>query len=249
MQPTAANDARHPAISRRDTAVPLIIDALTLAAALFFLPRLTAVFQTISAVNAAILGAVFTGVCFSVYWLKKLEPAASPLSLPAALQRLVTTRAQQIAGVLFGVIFSLLLSRQLGYLDILLEVDDRVLGAGESSAFFVYAPGAWLGVSLIYVLILSSTAPPRFLHREARSGRLALLGLLGINAALLLFAADLTAALSGLPVAARWPALLAALALLFLPARLVYQAKQTQPAGVVSFSLLLVTLSLFAFFN
>lgn len=210
------------------------------------LPALTARFQTLSAVNAALIGGAFVLFCIAVYLLKKLTPLpdqARPHGWP------LSPTAQRLFGVLFGVAMTLFLAHQLGYLALILEVDDRVLGAGESSAFFVFAPGAWLGLALIYVLVLSSTAAPRFDRTTTRFHWMAFIGLLGVNGMAILVAAELNSAFAAIHPLSQAVVILLLLYLLFLPPRLVYQARQRHPVGLISFSLLLaiITLSDFIF--
>jgi hypothetical protein len=151
----------------------------------------------------------------------------------------VSVLGQRLLGVFFGIALALSVAHQLGYMESIFIVDDRVLGAGESSAFFVYGPASWLGAGLIYMLILSSTTPPRFLQNKSRFKLFAILGLAGVNMTLLFATAELSAAIQSnnlLWLLVIFPILL----VLFMPTRLVYLTKKPHISGFVSFIILLL---------
>lgn len=222
------------------TAVALLADAAGVGLFLLFFSPLANQFGEIRSINAAVLGSVFVLFCISVYLLKKLEATPAPAAAVHVPDWLLTARSLRMAGFLFGVWIAAGLAHQLGYFDLMLAVDDRVLGAGESSAFFVYAPGSWLGGALIYALILSSTAPPRFQLSQPRYRWIAFAGLLGVNGMLLVTAVALNALIYTLaPV---WVGLvgLALLLLLFAPVRLIYFQRQPSVTVLISHLILLL---------
>jgi len=219
------------------TAVPITIDVLTILTLILWEDTLSTRFQNQSAINATLLGGVFILFCIAVYWLKKLEPETdtTPSWVPAQLQ---SETGQRVLGVLFGVAIALGVAHQLGYMESIFIVDDRVIGAGESSAFFVYGPASWLGAGLIYMLILSSTTPPRFLKAESRYNRVAALGLAGVNLMLVMATAELQAAIQSAHILWILGTFLI-LVVLFMPTRLVYLSKQPQISSLISFVILL----------
>ena len=221
------------------TAVPIIIDILTLIALIVWESTLSTQFQTLSAINASILGGTFILFCFAVYWLKKLEPRVDTTSGSWIPAQLLSVTGQRVLGIVFGVALALGIAHQLGYMESIFIVDDRVLGAGESSAFFVYGPASWLSAGLIYALILSSTTPPRFLQEESRYAIMAALGLIGVDLMLVLATAELHAAIQSANFLWFFAALLILIAF-FVPTRLVYLTKQPQISSLVSFAILLL---------
>ena len=62
--------------------------------------------------------------------------------------------------VAFAAIMSLAIAWQLGFFRSGLQVDTRDLGEGGSASYFVFGPGAWLGFSALYVLVLGFTVRP-----------------------------------------------------------------------------------------
>ena len=227
-----------------ETAVSPIVDILTIIALLMWGNQLANQFQTLSAINATILGGVFILFCFAVYWLKKLEPTSeqTPNWIPSFT---LSVTGQRVLGVCVGVGLALGVAHQLGYLESIFIVDDRVLGAGESSAFFVYGPASWLGGGLIYMLILSSTTPPRFLRNDSRFNLFAILGLAGVNLMLVFAMAELSAAIQSNNIL--WAfAIFPILLIWFLPTRLVYITKKPQLSGSISFAILLFVATLVA---
>ncbi|MEM7335807.1 MAG: hypothetical protein AAF490_27260, partial [Chloroflexota bacterium] len=145
-------------------------------------------------------------------------------------------------GSLFGIGLAGGLAHQLGYFDLILEVDDRVLGAGESSAFFVYAPGAWIGAGLIYTLVISSTSGPRYRLDGSDYWSRTGLGITGVNLMLIIGTAELTAVCQSTPIF--WATLIVTslLLLLFLPPRLIYLMKQNSVMSLISFGLFMLVL-------
>jgi hypothetical protein len=117
------------------------------------------------------------------------------------------------------------------------------LGAGESSAFFVYGPGAWLGATLFYVLVLSADVRPTIARGTPRYQPLTAVSLLLVNGMVLVGTAAFAATL------ARWQLttplivglLLLAAAAFWLPPRLWYLTKQPLPSTLLTFTLFILT--------
>ena len=221
------------------TILPLLADAAGVAGVILLLPTLTALFVEPSTINVLIISGAFVVYCTAVYLIRKLEPAADAerLSrLPAWLAEPLTMR---LLAILFSLALAVLFLQQFGYWDSIFVVDDRILGAGESSSFFVYGPGAWIGVSLFYVLVLSASVRVTIEEESRNYSGLALLGLLGVNGMLLLG----TAVLQSLNVFSGWLGMSGAfvlLGLLFAPPRIWYLAKR--PSLLATFSYLFLLL-------
>jgi len=212
---------------------------MTAVLALFLLlPRLTESFAIPSGINALWLALAYIWFSVSVLVVRKLE-ATGARRFPYPL----APKARMGLALLFAIGLALAISHQLGYLDTMLEVNPRELGAGESAAFFVLAPGAWLGFSLLYVIFLSFNVKENIRPNPLREG----LALLGINGMALLAAAELRVVLHLLGVNGRLPIFLLitlGLLLLIAPPRLIYQRQRPAHWPLISFLLFLSTAAL-----
>ncbi len=221
------------------TILPVLADAAGAAAVILLLPTLSALFAESSTVNVLILGVAFVLYCTAVYLIRKLEPGADAertSRLPTWLTQTVTMR---LLAILFALVLTVEFLRQFGYWESIFVVDDRVLGAGESSAFFVYGPGAWIGVTLFYVLVLSASVRVTIEEASRNYVGLALLGLLGVNGMLLLG----TAVLQATNLFSGWLGTIGGfllLGLLFLPPRLWYLRKRPSLLATLSYLALLL---------
>jgi hypothetical protein len=140
----------------------------------------------------------------------------------------------RLLAIFFALMLAVLILQQLGYWDSIFVADDRILGAGESSAFFVYGPGAWIAAALFYVLVLSASVRVTIVELSRNYIALALLGLLGVNGMLLLG----TAVLQSTQLFSGWPGAIGAfvlLVLLFAPPRVWFLAKRPSLLGAVSY--------------
>lgn len=207
------------------TILPILADAAGAAAALLLLPTLAGLFAEPATLNVLILGVAFGLYCTAVYLIRKLEPSADAdrvSRLPAWLTQTVTMR---LLAIFFALALAVLFLQQFGYWESIFVVDDRILGAGESSAFFVYGPGAWIGASLFYVLVLSASVRVTIEEASRNYAGLALLGLLGVNGMVVLG----TAVLQSTQFFSGWLGTIGAfglLLLLFLPPRVWYLTKR-----------------------
>ncbi len=216
------------------TFLPLLADVVGAAGLILLLPSLSALFVQPSTINVLILGGAFVVYCTAVYIIRKLEPAADAERLSRLPGWLTQTRTMRLLAIFFALALAVLLLQQLGYWESIFVADDRVLGAGESAAFFVYGPGAWIGASLFYVLVLSASVRVSVEEESRNYAGLALLGLLGVNGMLVLGTAVLhaTERFSG---GAGAVGAFVLLALLFGPPRLWYLAKRPSLLAAVSY--------------
>lgn len=214
--------------------LPLLADAAGVAGVGLLLPRLSVQFAEPSTINVLIISGAFVVYCTAVYLIRKLEPNADAervSRLPGWLTRTITMR---LLAIFFALALAVLFLQQFGYWDAIFVVDDRLIGAGESSSFFVYGPGAWIGASLFYVLVLSASVRVTINEESGSYSGLALLGLLGVNGMLVLG----TAVLQALAIFSGWAGLVAAfglLVLLFAPPRIWYLAKRPSLLAALSY--------------
>ncbi len=214
-----------------------VVDGTAVLLGFFFLADMSAGFAERRATNVAALTLVYFVFCVAVYLIRKLEPQLAAAEAKVHVPAWLTTRlTMTILAVIFGLTLAVLLLQLLGYWESVLLVDDRRLGAGESSAFFVYAPGAFLAASLFYILVLSAPTRETILVGSRRYVPLALLGLAGVNGMMLLLTAVFQSLL--LP----WYLLLPALLLLFGPPRVWYLCKRPSLLPLISFLLMLFLL-------
>lgn len=215
-------------------ALTILADGAAIVAGFLLLPDLARRFATPGAWNVAAIMAVYFAFCAAVYWLRKLEPEE-----PARLPGWPPPRPLLVMlAVIFGLTLAALMLDQLGYWQAIFVVDDRILGAGESSAFFVYAPGAFIAISFFYILVLSGQVRQTILRRSRRYLFLALAGLLAVNGMTLLLAAILQS------MNLAWWLIFPLLLLLFGPPRLWYLAKRPSIAPLLSFLILTLFYSL-----
>lgn len=219
----------------------LLADVAGLAAMFVLFPPLAQRLNEPNGINALLLSGGFVVFCLGVYWLRRLQPMAGGEGEWAA-------RNWRVAlAVLFALTMSLAIAWQLGFFRSGLQVDTREIGEGGSASYFVFGPGAWLGFSALYVLVLAFTVRPSVTPGSRRWTAVATLSLLATNVMLLLLSAQ---ARSFAGEAALWlPLLFAGLLLLFLPPRLVYVARGPgfpSPAGYVTLGLFLMLVGAYA---
>lgn len=218
------------------TAIPIVADGLALLLLLFWLRPLAARLQEQSGLNVVWLGSAYILLCLGIYVIRKLEPVpAAPLTQPPP-------QIRGALGLLFGLAMMTAVAWQLGFFDVALVIDPMALGEGEAASFFVFAPSAWLGLSLFYVIILAFNVTPTVGRGRSNYPWLALAGLLGVNAMLLLAAAQLQAVASHITGNGRlfwFAAAFLTLLILFGPPRLLYLARQPRLSAAVTFLILL----------
>jgi hypothetical protein len=213
--------------------VPVIIDGAAALLLLWQLPTAVSQFSDASGTNAAILTGVFLLMCAGVYIVRKLEPrtSAGKLTIPPFL---MDRRLHIASAVAFALIFVTMLASQFGYFDAIFSADTLTLGEGEASALFVFAPGAWLAMAFIYVIVLVLKVTPTIGVENGRYPWLVTIALLFINVMLFIMAAQFTVwvKLLGLSGDLFFGFILfALLALLFGPPRWIYLSKQPDLGG------------------
>lgn len=221
------------------TILPLLADAVGIAVAAWLLPSLAAQFAVLSTINVLILGGAFVVYCTAVYLIRKLEPMADAERISRLPAWLTATRTMRPLAIFFALAVAVIFLQQLGYWDSIFVVDDRILGAGESSSFFVYGPGAWIAASLFYVLVLSASVRVTIDESSSSYAGLALLALLGVNGMVLLG----TAVLQATTFFTGWLGAIggfALLVLLFAPPRVWFLSKRPSLLAALSYLALLL---------
>lgn len=216
------------------TILPLLADVTGVAALILLLPTLSGLFAEPSTINVLIIGGAFVVYCTAVYLIRKLEPAADADRVSRLPAWLTQTRTMRLLAIFFALMLAVLLLQQLGYWDSIFVADDRILGAGESSAFFVYGPGAWIAAALFYVLVLSASVRVTIEETSRNYTGLMLLALLGVNGMLLLG----TVVLHSTTLFTGWLGAIGAfvlLVLLFAPPRIWFLVKRPSLWATVSY--------------
>lgn len=216
--------------------MPVIVDVAAAVLLWLLLPTAVTQFSHISGANAAALTGAFILMCAGVYTVRKLKPRAAggKLTVPTLF---LDRRLHIVSAVAFALIFVTMLASQFGYFDAIFAADTLTLGEGEASALFVYAPGAWLAIAFIYVIVLVLKVTPTIDTENGRYPWLASLALLFINLMLVIMAAQFAIWVKQLGLSGDFffgIILFAVLALLFGPPRWIYLAKQPDLGGDLS---------------
>ena len=221
------------------------VDLAGTVLAVLLLPGLTAQMREQTTGNVLLLVLFFILFCVAVYLVRKLEPEMGRQLIPDSW---VAPRLLRILAILFGTMMMILALDQFEYWDLIFIVDDRELGAGESSAFFVYGPGAWLGAALFYVLVLSAGVRPTIAVGSPRYQTIAALSLLVINGMVLMGTAVLAAAFTRWQLAPWLSAVLLPLTVVAFwgPPRLWYLVKRPSIPPILSYLLLLLVTTILA---
>jgi hypothetical protein len=227
-------------LTRRFLSLALLTDAVTLVAMLVLIPRAAEALAEPSGISTLYLALVYILFLAGIFMLRKLRP------VPPATGDWLSPAVRGMLAGLFGLALTTLLAWQLGFFRSFPSADPMVLGEGEAAAYFVFAPGAWIGVSMLYILFLAFPVNETVGTGDGCYLPFALVGLLGSGLMLAMMVAQ------GQPVlpagnAALWAVLaLLLLALLFIPPRLLYASRffpVSSRATVIAVVSLLVVLA------
>ncbi len=199
-------------MQRGSALIALAADALGLLATFLLLPALARQFARLAFVNSVILGGFFLLFLLGIDVLRRLRPA------PWLRDR----RLLFLAG-LFAFLLSTAVAYSVGFLDSVANMNREILDEPSAAIYLLLSPAAWLGLSLIYVLLLTTES-------EARpwSPLRAFLALVAVNAMALALAAVARAFWLRLALGSAVLPILATLLLallLFAPPRLIYLGK------------------------
>ncbi len=198
--------------------------------------------QTPSGMHSLYLGSLYSLLCIGVYLIRKLKtPTISSRWQPPAW--LLNTKVRGVLALLFGLMLVTMLAFQLGYFVSALDLHTTAMDEGDSSAFFVFAPGAWLGFSMLYILV---SAFPVNSNIEPGNGKyviIALLGLLFVQGLLIFTVFQIHALfmLAAGDMRFLWGILsLIGLLIAFVPPRVLYQRRVPFLPGWLSLLVLLL---------
>ncbi|MDT8305377.1 MAG: hypothetical protein RRC07_05530 [Anaerolineae bacterium] len=218
-------------MQRGSALIALAADAVGVVAAILWLPALTQQFSRMAFINSVFLGAFFVLFLAGIAVLKRVRPApwlGKPLFL--------------FLGGLLAFVLSTAVGYSVGFLDSVANMNRELLDEPSVTIYLLLTPASWFGLSLIYVLLLSTQSEPQP-WRPARTG----LALLAVNAMALALAAVARAFWLRIAPASPWLPFLATLVLallLFVPPRLLYLGKpaRTRPLAWLGWLSLLLFL-------
>jgi hypothetical protein len=227
--------------------VPFLADLIGVALAYLLLAPLSARLHDLDFINSIILGFAFLLFCLAVYALKKLAPAAEALARRPWARYTAQKRPLAVLGVFFAFALTLAIAYVVGFLDSVIGVNRFLMDEPAVALYLLLTPASWFGLSLIYMLLLSTEVVQTVQPGHARYALLSLLGLSGVNLMAVVFTAvgDALWLRFTPPAGIYFFAILNFLLylLLFGPPRLIYEAKQRQPWGVLTFLPLLLYLA------
>lgn len=222
--------------------LPAVVDGVTIWALITWMPTFTQKLENPSGWNAFRLVSFY--ICFSigVYLIRKLEPLQKPGGWqPPAL--FMNQKSRVVLAFLFGLLMMTTAAFQIGYFESILSIGSATLDEGDSSALLVYMPGALLGFSMLYILVLAFPVQSNVLLRSRWYWFVLVVGLFFTNGMLFFTvsqAAAVVSALHRMGGIGLIVVLFIALFLSFAPPRLLYQNKQPYSYSIVSFLILLM---------
>lgn len=224
------------------TILPVVTDFAAAVALFFWLPTLSARLTEPSGLNALLLISLYILFCLGVYFSRKLlpQPEAGAWAPP---DWFMNPKLRGALGLVFAFFMATTFAYQLGYFEAIFQISAGMLEEGSTAAFFVYAPGSWLGFSMLVILVLAFPVDSTISPVSHRYEIFAFLSLVFVNGLLIFSTAQTKAMFLGLklsPGAATWLVVLGAFLISFLPARAIYQSRQPYLSGWLSFLILLL---------
>jgi hypothetical protein len=222
--------------------LPVLADGVAFLAMLIWLPPLSLKLMQPSGWNALLLVLLYSLSCIGVYLIRKLEPqpGIGRWSPPTIF---LNNKVRGALAFLFGLLMMTTVAYQLGYFSTIQSIRAVTMNEGNSSALFVYMPGALLGFSMLYILVLAfpvqANQPPGSNHYAT----VALLGLILANGMLLFTTAQVRAIVIALDLSPETGVALVSILVLLIsfgPPRLLYQQRQPYLSGLVSLAILLL---------
>lgn len=203
------------------TLLAFAVDAVTFAATHLVLPWLVPIMQEPGGVGALILVLSFLLFVGGVFVFRRLE------ATPNGTSDWLTRQWRLVLAVIFALLTGLALTWQLGFFASGPLVDTTQMGEGGSASYFVFGPGAWLALGLLYVPVFALRVNPAIDHTSAiRYGAWSLFGLVATAVMLVVFVAQARAILLQTGAAWWWALLaLAVLIVMFGPARLLFVSR------------------------
>lgn len=230
------------------TGPPLLADLAGLGLALILLPLLSRQFHNLGFVNSVWMGFFFVLFCLAVYGLKKLRGFSSQKEIIPAF--LLEKQALGALGVLFALMVSTATAYVVGFLDSVVAINRGLLDEPSVTIYLLLTPASWFGLSLIYMLLLTSETEATVEPHTARYTLVSLLGLVGVNFMGVVFTAvwqALWQRFSGVEGTTLLVVLNAILYLCLLgPPRLIYLSRNRHIIVVLTFLPFLVYLAFLA---
>jgi len=222
--------------------LPLLSDGATFLAMINLLPDFAHTLEEPSGWNALLLILLYLLFCIGVYLIRKLEPWAGDegWQSPAIF---MNPKFRAALAFIFGLLMMTTMAYQIGYFESIQSIGSATLDEGDSSALLVYMPGALLGFSMLYILVLAFPVQSNVPAKSNQFTILALCGLILANGMLFFTTAQARAIVTALGLAdgiAMYTMSFLVLALSFAPPRLLYQNKRPYPFGLFSFIILLL---------
>ena len=222
-------------------ALPILADVAAFVAMLFLWPDFAQGLEEPSGWNALLLTLFYLLFCVGVYLIRKLEPqAAEKHWQPPAF--FLNPRVRAFLAFIFGLLMMTTVAYQIGYFESIQSIGITTLDEGDSSALLVYMPGALLGFSMLYILVLAFPVQANIPAESWKYPILAICGLLLANSMLFFTTAQakaMTVALSLPDSVVVYVVSFLVLLLSFAPPRLLYQNRQPYPYGLISLLILL----------
>ena len=234
--------------SKTTALAPALADVLALIVGILWLEPLSKQLGQPSGLNALILVLLYILFSCGVFLLRKLK-MDSFLTGWRPPGFLLDRRVRAVLAFLLGLLMMTTMAYQLGYFASILNVRSAGLDEGSSSALLVYMPGALLGFSMLYILVLAFPVEENVQPGSKRAPIYAFLGPLFVNGLFLFSVAQarvLSEEFNFSSTIFAWAAALIILAISFLPPRVLLQNKYPSRISLLSFTLLLLLASWFA---
>jgi hypothetical protein len=233
------------------TALPVLIDAGIALAIFLTLPALSSRLAEPSGLNALLLVLLYLVYAVGVYFSRKLLPGEGDYRwAPPAWSR--DPKVRGVMGLIFAFFMATTFAYQLGYFESIFDLRAGLLQEGSTAALLVYAPGSWLGFSMLMILVLAFPVDSNVEPGETRYAALAVLSLLLTDSLLVFAGAQVNAMVKSMGAQTSmglWLLVLAAFVISLLPARAVYQRRRPFLSGWISFALLLLFATTTAVFS
>ena len=224
------------------SALPVIVDVGIALLILATLPAISEHLAEPSGLNALLLVVLYLLYAMGIYFSRKILPdEGNERWAPPAWSR--DPKVRGVMGLIFAFFMAATFAYQLGYFEAIFELRAGLLEEGSTAAFLVYAPGSWLGFSLLVILVLAFPVDSNVQLGSPRYTTLAVLSLILTDSLLVFVTAQVNAMSKSLGLQSGiglWLPVLAAFVVSFLPARGIYQSRRPFLSGWISFTLLLL---------
>ncbi|MFW6069621.1 MAG: hypothetical protein ACOC9X_01135 [bacterium] len=220
---------------------PMVADVLGVSLALLLLPPLRERFQVFGFGNTVIIGAIFLLFCLSIVAIKKMRDEE-----PARASLFFDRRVLGAIGVFFALALMLGTAYVSGFLDSVVDINRGMLDEPAITIYLLLTPASWLGIALVYMLLLTTDVEPARSWDVARFVPVALLAFSGVNLMAVTTTAIWQAVWSRFSVPGDGSGVIAGIfilnLLLYLPSRLIYALRGGGTAALPARAASLLTL-------